>query len=201
MDVAVIQLDAGQKWVPEIEGVGILSKEYTPLSPSDLHLTVVTRGRTCRRKCLAGLSALQVSGQAGLGRAFERHYVNSIMITSTQPNNDPFALPGDSGSAIADVLGGVMGIVFAGGDQTAIAAPIDAILTDAFPDLHLNPAPAPEAGHAPGDIRTVPKSAMAAASDADGAVIASPRPSLDKRLVQVEKEISARRRASSTPSW
>ncbi|MGC2111658.1 MAG: hypothetical protein WA655_19230 [Candidatus Korobacteraceae bacterium] len=188
-DIAIIQVDAGQKWVPEIEGLGLVGGVHG-LEPTDLHNLVLKRGRTMPTKVQGRIDMLQVSGDIfGEGQSLDRHYVNAICISSTTPG--PFVLAGDSGAAITDLLGGLMGVVFGGADLIGWATPIDQIITDDFPDLQLNPAPAPEAGHAPGDVRTVPKSAMAAATEEDAAAIASPQPFLEKRLAQVEKEISS----------
>jgi len=190
-DIAVIQLDAGQKWVPEIEGIGLVSGAHF-LEPGDLHLPVQKRGRAMPQPTLGMIDLLQLSGEIfGDGGSFDRHYVNAILVSSQ--TNSPFALPSDSGAAVTDVLGGVVGILFGGLDTVGFVTPIDQIINDDFPDLQLNVAPVPEAGHAPGDVRTVPKSAMAAATEEDAAVIALPQPFLEKRLAQVENEISSTR--------
>ncbi len=189
-DIAIIQLDSGQKWVPEIQGIGVVSGTHF-LEASDLHLPVVKRGRTMPEQVWGMIELLQVSGvMFGEGGGFDRNYVNAIQLKS-ENDHDPFALPGDSGAAICDVLGGVIGVVFGGADLIAWATSMNQIVDDDFPNLELNVAPAPEAGHAPGDVRTVPNSAMAALPDKDLAATNSPTPFLATRLAQVQEEISA----------
>jgi hypothetical protein len=189
VDVAVIQIDAGQKWVPEIEGLGLVIGTHA-ITPAELPLNVLKRGRTLTKSTLGSVISLKVSGDIGKPSAFNRHYVNAMLISSLAPNNGPFSLPGDSGAGIVDFSGAATGILFGGGGTWGWATSIDQITSDAFPELQLDPAPAPEAGHAPGDIRTVPKSAMAALTPEDEAAIAAPRPFLHKRIQQVEQEIS-----------
>jgi hypothetical protein len=187
VDIAVIQLDAGQKWIPEIEGFGIVSGIHS-LTPESLNLPVFKRGRTLPVSTAGSIEALQVSGTAADSGDFGRKYVNAIKIKSEAPDNGPFVLDGDSGAAIVDVGGAVVGVVFAGDDLSGFATPIDSI-NDAFRNLDLDLAPAPAAGQAPGDIRTVPKPAMAMVAD-EQKLVASPQPFLEKRLAQAEKEIS-----------
>ena len=189
VDVAVIQLDAGQKWVPEIEGLGLVTGTHDVLAP-ELPLNVLKRGRTLPRSVLGRIVSINTTGDIGEPNAFQRRYVNAMLISSMEPNNAPFALPGDSGAAIVDFAGGVAGVVFGAGDTWGWATPIQPIISEAFPDLQLDPAPAPEAGHAPGDIRTVPASAMSALTDQQAA-LASPRPFLQKQLAKVQQEVSA----------
>jgi hypothetical protein len=125
----------------------------------------------------------------GDGHDFDRQYVNAITIKSEAPNNGPFSLEGDSGAAVVDVGGAVVGVIFGGNDGDGWVTPIDSI-TDAFNTLDLNLAPAPASGHARGDIRTVPSPAMAMLAGEQERV-ATPQPFLEKRLVQAEKDISA----------
>ncbi|WP_260735074.1 trypsin-like serine protease [Tunturiibacter lichenicola] len=185
VDIAVIQLDAGQKWTPEIEGFGLVSGIHS-LTPESLNLPVFKRGRTLPVSTAGSIEALQVSGTATDSGDFARKYVNAIKIKSEAPDNGPFVLEGDSGSAIVDVGGAVVGVVFAG-ELCGLATPIDSI-NDAFSSLDLNLAPAPAAGQAPGDIRTVPKSAMAADEQK---LASSSQPFIEKRLAEAEIDISA----------
>lgn len=192
-DVAIIELDDGQKWVPEIEGFGLLTGPHF-LDPSDLHILVQKRGRTMPQMTTGFIDLLQLSGNTfGDNGSFDRHYVNAILVASHE--NTPFALPGDSGAAVIDIVGGVMGILFGGTDTVAWVTPIDQIITDDFPDLQLNVAPAPEAGKAPGDIRTVPKHAMAAIEPA--ASFAKYQSYTQSRLAEIEQELSATEKGSA----
>jgi hypothetical protein len=192
-DVAIIELDAGQKWVPEIEGFGLVTGPHF-LDPSDLNRLVQKRGRAMPQTTTGFIDLLQLSGnvQADDG-SFERHYVNAILVSSHATT--PFALPADSGAAVIDILGGVVGILFGGADTVGWVTPIKQILTDDFPDLQLNIEPAPEAGHAPGDIRTVPKHAMAAIEPA--ASFAKYQSYTHSRLAEVEQELSATEKGSA----
>jgi hypothetical protein len=188
-DVAIIELDDGQKWVPEIEGFGLVAGPHF-LDPSDLHILVQKRGRTMPQMTTGFIDLLQLSGNTfGDNGSFDRHYVNAILVSSHE--NTPFSLPGDSGAAVVDIVGGVVGILFgaSGNDTESWVTPIDQIITDDFPDLQLNVAPAPEAGKAPGDVRTVPKHAMAGIEP--GALAARYQSYPQRRLAEVEQEISA----------
>jgi hypothetical protein len=187
LDVAVVQLDAGQKWVPEIQDLGLVTGVRT-LTPADISLNVIKRGRTLPVSTTGRVDFLNVSGDIE-STTFDRHYTNAIQIASLAPNNGPFVLAGDSGAAVLDSAHAIVGIVFGGVDLDGYATPIDAI-NDAFAYLQLNPAPAPEAGHAPGDVRTVPSPAMAMVAG-EQKQVPSPQPFLEKRLVQAEKDISA----------
>jgi hypothetical protein len=188
-DVAIIELDDGQKWVPEIEGFGLVTGPHF-LDPTDLHILVQKRGRTMPQMTTGFIDLLQLSGNTfGDNGSFDRHYVNAILVSSHE--NTPFSLPGDSGAAVVDVVGGVVGILFgaSGNDTATWVTPIDQIITDDFPDLQLNVAPAPEAGKAPGDVRTVPKHAMARIEPGTSAARYQSYP--QRRLAEVEQEISA----------
>lgn len=190
VDVAIVQLDAGQKWVPEIEGFGLVTGTHDVL-PGELPLNVLKRGRTLPHSILGSIQSVNVSGDIGERTAFQRRYVNAMLIKSLESNNAPFALPGDSGSAVVDFGGSVAGVLFGAGNIWGWATPIDPIMVDAFASLQLDLAPAPEAGHAPGDIRTVPASAMSAVTEEQQATAAALRPFLQKRLAQVERDVSA----------
>ena len=187
VDVAVIQLDAGQKWVPEIEGLGLVTGTHAVL-PAELPLNILKRGRTLAQSTLGKIVSLSVSGDIGESTAFQRHYTNAILIQSMAPNNGPISLPGDSGCAVVDFSGAIVGMIFGGGNTYGWATSVDDI-SSAFSALVLDPAPAPEPGHAPGDIRTVPQAAMSAVAGLDAAP--QPRPFLERRLQQVQEEISA----------
>jgi hypothetical protein len=192
-DVALIELDAGQKWVPEIEGFGLVTGPHF-LDPSDLNRLVQKRGRAMPQATTGFIDVLQLSGNMRSDDgSFERHYVNAILVSSHE--NTPFALPADSGAAVIDILGGVVGILFGGADTVGYVTPIKQIVTDDFPDLQLNLEPAPEAGHAPGDVRTVPQHAMAAIEPA--ASIAKYQSYAHRRLAEIEQELSATEKGSA----
>jgi len=192
-DVAIIELDGGQKWVPEIEGFGLVSGTLL-LNSNSLHILVQKRGRTMPQATTGFIDLLQLSGndRADDG-SFERHYVNAILVSSHE--NTPFALPGDSGAAVINILGEVVGVLFGGTDTVGWVTPIEQIITDDFPDLQLNVAPAPEAGKDPGDIRTVPAHAMVAIEPA--ASFAKYQSYTHSRLAEVEQELSASEKGSA----
>jgi hypothetical protein len=188
LDVAVVQLDAGQKWVPEIQDLGLVTG-VRPLTTADISLNVVKRGRTLPISTAGRVDFLNVTGDIEDGSAFDRYYTNAIQITSLAPNNGPFVLPGDSGAAVLDSARAVVGIVFGSANLEGYVTPIDAI-NNAFAYLQLNLVPAPEAGHAPGDVRTVPSSTTAMVANEQERT-APAQPFIEKRLAQAEEEISA----------
>jgi hypothetical protein len=195
VDTALIELDAGQKYKPEIPGVG-LQKAPPDLQPGDyLHVTVWKKGRTTSLT-KGFVDALNVSGvTAGGSTAFHRRYTNAMRIAAASTGG-PFALAGDSGAAVFTPAAAIVGILFSSIGRTALMTPIGQVTAAFLPALALNFAPAPAAGHAPGDVRTVPASAMAAIA-AMAAVaplapaMASPAPFFSQRLVQVKSEITA----------
>jgi hypothetical protein len=180
VDTALVQLDAGQSYKPEIEDIGLVTGTYD-LQPADMkQLEVQKRGRT------SGLThgivdTLSMTGEADQGGAFSSLYTNAVLITP-KPGEVFFALPGDSGSAVLRDTR-VVGILFLQAGQNGLLTPISRI-TAAFSSLALNLAPAPAAGHAAGDVRVVPASSSAMAAVA-------PAPFLDRRLAQVESELAA----------
>jgi hypothetical protein len=179
IDTALVQLDAGQSYKPEVEGIGLVTGTYD-LQPADVkQLEVQKRGRTSVLT-LGIVDALNVSGEADSGSGFERLYTNAALV-APKSGEVFFALPGDSGSAVLQGTR-VVGILFLQSGRNGLLTPISQITT-AFPSLALNLAPVPEAGHAPGDVRVVPASAMATVAPLD-------RP-VGQRLVQVEREITA----------
>ncbi|HEY2739484.1 MAG TPA: hypothetical protein VGK45_13840, partial [Thermoanaerobaculia bacterium] len=186
LDTALIQLDAGQSYKPEIQDIGLVTGTYDLLPEDVKQLEVQKRGRT------SGLThgivdAMNVSGEADDGSAFERLYTNAVSI-APKPGEVFFALPGDSGSAVLRDTR-VVGILFLQAGRNGLLTPISQITT-AFQSLVLNLAPAPEAGHAAGDVRVVPAAAMAAV-----APLAEPQGTptsfLGQRLAQVRSEVTA----------
>ncbi len=184
VDTALVQLDAGQKYKPEVEGIGLLTGTYDLLS-ADMHvLPLLKRGRTTGQTW-GTFTTMEMGGYILEATGFRRQYQNIAVVTSSSPT-DPFSTRGDSGSAVFNLGGEVVGILFGGNGLTSLITPIGQI-TAAFSALGLDVAPAPAAGHAPEDVRTVPALAMAAVAP----LAASPSSFLGGRLAQVEKEIAA----------
>jgi hypothetical protein len=160
VDAAIIQLDPGLRYKPHIQELG----------PVDGTLAATRNLLVQKRGFISGVTSGQVRvvGASGLilKSGFKRFYKNAMFIesTTTGPGGAvlPFILEGDSGSAVVSTGVGsrkIVGLLFAGTDDTmAIAAPIDQ-LVDAFPDLKLSFALAP--GQDPNAVQTVPTPAIA----------------------------------------
>jgi hypothetical protein len=185
VDTALLQLDAGQKYKPEVEGIGLLTGTYD-LQAADMNvLPLLKRGRTTGQTW-GTFTAMDMGGQILMSTAFHRQYRNAALVLTSSPTFDPFSRPGDSGSAVFNLGGEVVGILFGGNGLTSLVTPIGQI-TAAFSALGLDVAPAPAAGQAPDDVRTVPAAAMAALTPTPGPIAAA----FGGRLAQVEREIAA----------
>ena len=205
LDIALIQLDAGIKYKPQIEGLGIVSGA---LAPSPL-LKVQKRG------FISGVTSGEIVtfGVNGFIAArpgeFTRYYRNVMVIESTTKDTGgqtfrPFLIPGDSGSAVVTMGPGpvkVVGFLFGGGDETSgLAVPIDQVISG-FSDLGLSFELAP--GQDPNVVQTVPKPAIAFQALDPEADVQIPgtdfnalglgATALGERLSKVESEIKATR--------
>ncbi len=187
LDVALIQLDPDQKYKPEIQDLGLVAGVEPPAQP----MTVYRRGRTTQRTNTTNAGLVRGLNVSGAVANTLRFYNNSFLIQAV--GHDPFTVYGDSGSAIVDLVGKVVGIGWGGQDAWGYATPIDLIVA-AFPALALNLAPAAEAGHAATDVRTVPH--PAARMEAAPESLTAARPvmiggDLQDRLLEAEKEVAA----------
>jgi hypothetical protein len=195
-DVALIQLDPGLNYKLEIEGIpGAITASTSLLLPM---LAVEKRGRT------SGLTKGTVSyvevtiERLGHGGGFYRLAEHAFMIDSA--SDDPFSIPGDSGSAvISSVDNSLVGLLFGhvGTTTTGIASEIGPLVA-AFPDYKL--AFSPASGVNVDTVQVVPKPAAAfqALDDAAQAVtIPTAAPfgfaatRFAKRLDEAENEILA----------
>jgi hypothetical protein len=163
LDIALIQFRGGMQWVAEMQADGVVTGVRN-LTAADVNvLQVKKRGRTTG---LTGgiVTAIGVTGNINLpDGTLHRTFTNGIRI---QPNPDPatpgatdFSAPGDSGSAVRDLAGAVVGILFGGvpaGPSTAF--PIGAVttfFTTTAPAARRIPLVVDTATN-PGEIRTVP---------------------------------------------
>lgn len=185
LDVALIQLDPAyvEKYRAEIQDIGIVTGLH------DIHLEssgypLQKRGQTTLRTH-GTLLALDVDGNVSEDdpntpqdwHLYGYHYMGAFTI---KPNSGRFADHGDSGAAVLNNGGEVVGIVFAGDAAAAIATPIQSILS-AFPALSLSIETATTAGV----DKTVPAAAPAVA---DGHITTE---RVTERLIQAEQEIIA----------
>jgi len=186
LDVALIQLDPGQKYKPEIKGLGLMAGSEPPAQA----MKVLKRGRTTQRTTPATGGTILALNVSGSSQGSLRFYNNSMLIQSA--NTSPFGAPGDSGSAIVNsATTKVVGLLWGGSDLFVFATPIDLIIA-AFPALALNFAPAPAAGQDPNAVRVLPKPAAHMEAVADPGVLAVPSMSsapIRDRLIEAEKEV------------
>jgi hypothetical protein len=186
VDVALVQLDAGLKYKPEVQQLGLLNGTGAP----SLSLPVLKRGRSTR-KTQGTITNLAVSGVSADSL---RQFTNAFIIQSE--NTDPFSSEGDSGAAVVDSSNHVVGILFAGANISSLATPWPSILS-AF-GLGLNTNPPPPAGQSRDAVRIVPKSAAQLASaqksiEGLSAEDLHPTPGgrLGQRVEEAEREITA----------
>lgn len=174
VDIALIRLNAGTRYLAEIRGVGIVPGSGAHPALND---QVKKRGRSSE---LTGGFVANPNADGVILRpdgTVKRAYKRALLI---RPNPDPanpgptdFAIEGDSGSALLNAANRVVGIVFAGGSGvgSARAMPIETIVKK-FTGVSLGPTSPvlPAARHvalavasatAADDVRTVP-AAMAA---------------------------------------
>ncbi len=186
VDIALIKLNGGEEWLAEVQEVGPVGAthfvEPAEANPPNTY-AVQKRGRTTSRTG----GVITHTGTSGTvtkpGGVVHRTYTNGMVIA---PNPDPehpttgvdFALPGDSGSALLNESGFVVGIVFSASfatattNGTAVAFPIKDLI-DKFAEklsagerLEIRVATAEKAG----EVHTV---AMSAAEQLQPAPITS----------------------------
>jgi len=188
LDVALIQLDPGIKYKPEIQDLGLVPG----VEPPAQDMTVLKRGSVTQRTTPATGGTIRVVNLTGSAQDTLRFYDNSLLIQSV--NTSPFAAPGDSGSAVVNSASNkVVGLLWGGADIWGYATPIDLIVA-AFPDLALDFAPAPATGQDAHAVRVVPKPAahmVAAADPRARAVPSMSSPPIRDRLLEAEKEVIA----------
>lgn len=203
IDTALIQLDPGQKYKAEIKDIGPVTGTHT-ITPSEVRsqtYQVKKYGRTTG-STLGTVYAVDADGDAsGLDvkgppdkALFRRYYTGAMIIKST--TSDPFSQGGDSGSAVVNTSGEVIGILFGGGPNFTFVTPIDPILTA----LKIRIATATS----PGIVQTVPTHtgahvmptpvgtpALVMTTNSATIGIAAPLTHIEDRLRTMEREITA----------
>ena len=120
MDAAAARFDAGVSVSPTILGIGPLTGAGDP----SLNLLVRKAGRTTGLTegivRVVRFDVFDVQYDQGMVR------VDDVMVIENTAG--PFSRPGDSGSAIVDTQGRVIGLLFAGSDLVTFAIPIRRIL-------------------------------------------------------------------------
>ena len=195
-DVALIQLDPGLNYKLEIEGIpGAIQASTSQLLPM---LSVEKRGRSTGLT-KGTVSYVEVTVERVGEGSFNRLAEHAFMIDSA--SDDPFSLPGDSGSAvISSADNSLVGLLFGhvGETTTGIASEIGPLL-DAFPGYKL--AFSPASGVDVDTVQVVPKPAVAFQALDDDAAQAVTIPEaapfgfaatrFAKRLDEAENEIRA----------
>lgn len=180
IDTALIQLDGGLKYRAEIEEIGIVTGTQAVTESDAISGTFAVRKRGRTTGLTAGtLRAVDVDGEIGITedsgppvkRLFHRDYRGALRVQSSTA--DPFSDHGDSGSAVVDSTGKVIGILFGGGSAFSLVTPIDTITSEL--SIHIATATTP------GVDVTVPTPAGA---HAEAAV-------MPERLIRVQQEIQA----------
>jgi hypothetical protein len=188
LDVALVQLDPGIKYKPEIRDLHLVAGVETPAQ----NMTVLKRGRATQRNDAAHGGIIRGMDVSGRVDTTFRYYNNALLIQSA--TSSPFSVPGDSGAAIVNTDNKIVGINWGAHGIWAYATPIN-LIKDAFPDLALDFAPAPAAGQDPNAVRVVPKPAAHMEAAAEPRTVAM-QPSMTSqrvrdRLLEAEKEIAA----------
>jgi hypothetical protein len=137
VDVAIIKLSSGAKWLAEVLGVGVLSGNHditqAELNPPQPPYQVRKRGRTTQ---LTGgyVTDIGLSGSVNNpDGTLHRNYTNAIRVMGNPDPAHPgattnFSSPGDSGAAIVNAAGEVVAILFGGGAGVTFAQPIGAVI-------------------------------------------------------------------------
>jgi hypothetical protein len=139
LDVALIQLDPGLKYKPQVSEYGLVRGTHT-ITPEE----AATQTYPVRKRGIAtGKSEGVVTYLAGSGPAvkvsrpsdpikfelFHRHYDHAILIKAN--GSDPLTEDGDSGAVVLNAANEVVGVLFGGNATTAAATPIAAIMSPA----------------------------------------------------------------------
>ncbi|MEP7012241.1 MAG: hypothetical protein ABJC13_18110 [Acidobacteriota bacterium] len=166
IDVALVRLDPGMRYLPRIEGIGAVDG-VVPKSLLAPGLAVQKRGAasgiTTGRIAATATEGVIFSSRHAGANSLRRYYTNAMVIESTTRDSPtspvrPFLVGGDSGAAVVTTETGrvrVVGLLFGGDEGTAgLASPIDEIV-NAFATTHqLSFDLAP--GQDPNAVRTVP---------------------------------------------
>jgi hypothetical protein len=129
VDVALIRLNGGTRWLAQIEEIGVVGGQGPPAVKND---QVRKRGRT------TGLTGGFVDDPS-IGGTVNNHdgtpyrtYAGAMRIL---PNPDPahpgptrWSGPGDSGSAVVNTAGQVVGLHFGGGAGGGLVIPIQTVI-------------------------------------------------------------------------
>lgn len=135
LDVALVQLDSGLKYLAEVKEIGLVTGSHTV---SDAEATGSTPYPVQKRGALTGGThgTIQTINTGGYTTnddgalppnwiVFYRFYEDAIWVQGNEGNS--FSERGDSGSAVLDNAGEVIGILFAGGSAKSVVTPIAAI--------------------------------------------------------------------------
>jgi hypothetical protein len=181
VDIALVQLNGGIEWLAEVEEIGVIRGTHavTAAEANTKTYQVRKRGRT------SGLTGGTVDDLGLHGTALRpdgsvhRTFTGAMSI---KPNPDP-ARPGqtthfakfrDSGAAVVNAAGEVVGIIFMQGGDISYAIPIQPVIAKfatgvpATRRVQLEVATATN----PGEVQTVPGSAMTALGEAAPAPLA-----------------------------
>lgn len=114
-DEGVVQLDPGMKWLAEIHEIGVVRGAHS-ITPTEAGAT--PRPQVLKRGMRSGLTGGFVDSLGATVTVDGREVHDVIVVT---PNPDPrlpantelwFAQPGDSGSALVNLAGEVVGLIF-----------------------------------------------------------------------------------------
>ena len=162
VDVALIRLKGGMRWLAEIEGIGVVGGIGPPAAKGD---QVRKRGRTTS---LTGGFVDDINRSGTINNHDDTPYRSYVGAMRILPNPDPanpgptrWSGSGDSGAAVVNAAGQVVGLHFGGGSAIGLVIPIQAVIdkfatgVPAARRIQLQVASAT----ALGDVRVVPMTA------------------------------------------
>jgi hypothetical protein len=135
VDIALIQLVTGTQYLNVAKQIGpVTGVQSSAVAVNDqVQKYGAATGYTnssVQYIVMSGSYATNLSQTPGQWEVFYRYYTNAIFVdaNASQPPNTKFSLPGDSGSAVLNMTGQLVGVLFSSSNTLAGVTPIHSVL-------------------------------------------------------------------------